>query len=89
MGEVGSVDRAGLGDPHALDPQYATEGIEMAVIVQDACTTTGDQIVRRWDASRAPQLARGDRIALTVPGRVIEHEQASGGVGSAVGMKLL
>src|SRR5271166_4725149 len=58
-----SVDRAGLRDPDAVDPERAAEGVEMAVVVQNARATSGgrrgDQIIGCWDASLASQLARG------------------------------
>jgi hypothetical protein len=44
-----SVDRAWFGDPHAFDPEYPAEDVEVAVVVQHCRATLGgrggDQVV--------------------------------------------
>jgi len=56
-----SVDQSRLSHPHALNPEHPTEGIEVAVVVQNARAAPsgrcGDQVIGRGDASLASQLA--------------------------------
>jgi hypothetical protein len=35
------VDRAGLGGPHAFDPEHAAEMVEVAIVLQHARTALG------------------------------------------------
>jgi hypothetical protein len=56
-----SVNRAGRGDPHAFDAQYAAEGVEVAVVVQHCRAPPGgcrgDQVVGGRQAPFAAKFA--------------------------------
>ena len=56
-----SVDRSGLRDPDALDPESAAERLEVAIVVKDRKAAFGggrrDHVVGGWQPALAAQLA--------------------------------